>query len=263
MSLALAPETAPVERCANCAADRAGAYCHSCGQRFLEDRLTTGVLAREITERFTFERGLLRTIRDMSLRPGFTIRQYVSGHRAGYVTPLTYVLFGAAAALLARSLYREQLSAWIRQQGAGIAETPLLTPGQAAAFSDVMVNLTQQTSFVGLALCLPFAAAVRVLFRRSGINFAEAAVFALFVGGQALLVQAVFATPLHLLAPRLNAYSLSAIVPFVAVGAIAAPGYFGRPVRSAVKAVVAGLCSYALFAVTVSAATLAYVLSLR
>jgi hypothetical protein len=263
MSLALAHETATVERCANCAAERAGAYCHSCGQRFLEERLTTSVLAREITERFTFERGLLRTVRDMSLRPGSTIKRYVSGHRGGYVSPLTYVLFGAAAALLARSMYREQLSAWIRQQGAGIAETPLLSSGQAAAFSEVMVSLTQQTSFVGLALCLPVAAAVRVLFRRSGINFAEAAVFALFVCGQALLVQAVFVTPLHLLAPRPGAFTLSAIVPFTVVGAIAAPGYFGRPVRSAVKAAVAVLCSYALFAFTVSGATLAYVLLLR
>lgn len=263
MSVDLPALGTPVEHCANCAAERVGAYCHSCGQRFREERLTVAVLAREITERFTFERGLLRTARDLSLRPGGTTRSYVDGQRAGYVTPLTYLLFGAGAALLARSLYRDQLSGWIRQQGAAVGESPLLTAEQAAAFSDVLVNLTSHTSLTGIALCLPFAAAVRVLFRRSGINFAEAAVFALFVCGQALLVQALLATPLYLLFPRMGAFNWSTVVPLLAVGAVAAAGYFGSPVRSALKAAAAVLFSYGVFSVTVAGATLAYVLFFR
>ena len=83
-----------------------GEYCHQCGQHFLE-RLTIRLFVHELVTRVSIERGLLYTVWDMTRDPGGVIRRYIAGQRRRYVSPVTYLLFGAALMLLTFPLYED------------------------------------------------------------------------------------------------------------------------------------------------------------
>jgi hypothetical protein len=94
------PGLAPAA-CANCGAERLGDYCQSCGQHYLDGRLTIRRLWREFASRvFNLNRGLLATFVGLIRRPGHVAADYVGGKRRCYTNPLSYLLLASAFSLL-------------------------------------------------------------------------------------------------------------------------------------------------------------------
>ena len=254
------PAAAP---CANCGAQRAGEYCCRCGQHFLEDRLTFRLLARELLERVTFERGLLRTVREMTTRPGHVVRAYLAGRRRTYASPLTYLFVGAAVSYAGWRLHDEMVRAHTRAQveQAVAGPNPVLTAAQLERYFEVFFGVMTQFTWLGLAACVPFALLLRLLFRRQGINLLEAAVFTLFVSGHGFLL---FTPVGHLTLVATGNFDLYAALSFVVmatIAALAATQYFGRTVRSALKAVAAYGLSTLLLSAAIVTGSVAYVMA--
>ena len=56
-------------------------------------RLTLRGIARDAMHRFfNFERGWLRTARELLTQPGAMVRRYVEGDRASYANPFTFLV---------------------------------------------------------------------------------------------------------------------------------------------------------------------------
>ena len=116
MSEVLAPVAArstvlddPTGGCLDCGAPRLGDYCHGCGQRHADDRLTLRSVWRDFAERFLkWERGLPATVRMALLDPGRLAREYVAGRRRRYVNPVSFLILGATVAVLLIPLYASQ-----------------------------------------------------------------------------------------------------------------------------------------------------------
>jgi len=83
----------PAKRCANCATELIGTYCHACGQAghlhrsllHLSEEVLHGVLH--------FEAKGWRTLPLLIVRPGVLTRRYIDGQRTRYVSPLALFLF--------------------------------------------------------------------------------------------------------------------------------------------------------------------------
>jgi hypothetical protein len=84
-------EPAPTT-CPNCGHDFTGNYCPNCGQEAgrsvtLDD--VAGTFAREMAD---VEGGLWATFKGLTLRPGDTLRAYLGGARAQFISPGRYLL---------------------------------------------------------------------------------------------------------------------------------------------------------------------------
>ena len=247
--------------CRNCGATRHGAYCSRCGQHFLEDRLTFRLLASELWERVTFERGFPATLLGMTVRPGQVIRAYVDGQRRRWVSPLTYVLFGAALSLLVLHLFGDVFTTYAREhltRSAGAMQLGL-GAAQQDAYVRGYVALAEQTTYTSLAVGGLYALLLRLLFRRTGINLAESFVFALFVFGHVYYVDAVVSVITIPLTGTLTLASALTVPIYLVVGGFAAAQYFGRPVRSVLKNSLALLVAFAVFSVVSIIAIAVYV----
>ena len=256
-----APAVAPAH-CRNCGAARVGEYCADCGQHFLEDRLTFRLLAHEAWERVV-ERGLLHTLRDMTARPGRVVRDYVEGRRRRYMSPLSFLLLGGALTLLVFPLTRPLLEGYLRGQlRASFLDRPhpLLTPAQAEEYVRLTMLVSQNTTYVALFVCIVFALFLRLFFRRQGINLVESSVFALFTFGYVYFVSAPFSLLLVAGMGNVQAYVYGVFPIYLVVCAATAAQYFGRPLRSALKAAVALLLSYGIFSVTLTVGIMTYLL---
>jgi small basic protein len=180
------------------AADPAG--CPHCTGGMAAGRLSLGAMWALVGQHLKLEKGLLRTLRDMVLRPGATLRLYFDGaQRRAYVNPVTYLLLSAASSLLVLQLYkdgyRDMLAQGLR---AGMGSQAPVVPGTSQAefvqtYTDVMIEVMQNTSLTSIALV---ALLVWLLFRGPRLNLAEALVFGLYAMGTGLFLHSLLITPL-------------------------------------------------------------------
>lgn len=250
--------------CRNCGTARVGDYCHGCGQRFVDGRLDVVTLVRGMMEHLA-DQGLLHTLREMTLDPGGVIRRYFDGQRRRYLAPHTYLFFGTALSFLSLQLYQGAFVEMARNEivPAATGGGGGLSPDQAAAYLETLLAVSQQTAAVGLMTCVPFALLLRLVFRRSGINLAEALVFTFFTFGQAMVLQSLL-TPLALVATRdLSVSVWMSQLPYVLVLSHSAAAFFGAPLRSVLKINAVLVVSIVVFTLALAAGIDAYVLLFR
>ena len=92
----IAPMTQEEHECLNCHDHYTGRFCPRCGQAAITDRFSMKVAAENFADAYGMgERGMFRTMRDLILRPGYLILDYLRGMRVSYFAPfkLFFLLF--------------------------------------------------------------------------------------------------------------------------------------------------------------------------
>lgn len=184
------------ETCPNCGAQRLGDYCQDCGQHYLRRRLTMKLLWREFTERFLkLERGLLRTVREMTFDPAGLISRYVGGQRRSYLNPFSYLVLSSVLLVIVIQVtgFTEEMAAYARntmydQMAAAGNSVP---PAFIQLYTDFIAGLSKNSLYTTLGMALPFALLLKLFFYRSPYNVAEHFVFVLFTFAQVGLVIAL------------------------------------------------------------------------
>src|SRR4051812_23439118 len=93
------------DACSHCKAALSGPFCSECGQAARPPRLTLRAFASEIIAQIgQLDHGLLYTFVQLLRRPGPTIREYISGRRRIYTSPISYTLLAVGLAVLRNQL---------------------------------------------------------------------------------------------------------------------------------------------------------------
>lgn len=242
--------------CPNCGIERAGPYCHECGQRFRDGRLRTRELLRDAAQHvFDVESGLWRTVRHLTTRPGAMVRDYVRGQRKQYVNPVTYLLLYVALSVAVMPLLEDPFVQNLQSMlGEAFRDLPAEVQGFigddpedfATAFMEFLVNLS---TAVTIALCLP-AAVVLWLIARSwrGDTFAETCVFVFYTFAHVGIVYVLVTTPLiYAGVLGLSAYGFLSLFATAAFTAYAAYVFYGVGAKAAVAAMLSYAVSYVVF----------------
>ena len=84
--------------CLNCNTEYVGKFCPECGQKSSTHRITFAAILHEIPHSvFHIDKGLFFTFIQLLYRPGYAIRDYLSGKRVKFFTPISYLLLLCAA----------------------------------------------------------------------------------------------------------------------------------------------------------------------
>jgi hypothetical protein len=189
------------------------------------------------------------------------IRRYVAGERKRYCNPLTYLFLCAALSLLVWTLVSD---AFVPQMRASIAaqgrELVGLSPAQKERLLELQLGSVTYSAQIGLVLCLPLAAMLRLLFRKTGYNFAEVLVFTLFASGQVYLAYALLTLAVFPLSHSFLLNSALTLLLYAVIYCQAARGFFGRGFGTFVKVMVAFAVSLFVYQETQSHLLRAWVL---
>ena len=201
---------APGPACVNCGAGQLAAYCAECGQPTVRERVTMGGLARRVaTDVFDVDRGLLHTAISLFRRPGEAARDYVRGRTVPYASPLKFFVISVTLAQLAIVFSGQDA-----EMAAGF-DHGMTVDGTAASPATVTQRETMTVLGQYLALLVApsvavLAAAQRLVYRRSGHNYAEHLIFALYAESRAFLSYAAVVVALETLSklgvPGMNAW---------------------------------------------------------
>jgi hypothetical protein len=150
------------------------------------------------------ERGLLATLRGLTIRPGRTVREYLSGRTRPYTNPVKYLLLFVALsgfATLVLGVMERQAEVFGALEGD--------RPPQLDRYLDLMTRYFN----VALVAGVPFMAVfTRLLFRRAGFNIAEHLIFNTYAYGHQTALFLPFAAGLAIapeaFAPWMLGYTL-------------------------------------------------------
>jgi len=172
----------PAVTCKNCNQSTNGKYCHNCGQSTRTDRINSHYIAHELQHSLLHvDRGIFYTIKELLLRPGNTIRDYLAGKRISHFKPFAFVIIlGTIYGFICHFLevYPENS---IYTTDAANEEVSNFTK---LAYDWVYSHY----SLVMLAFIPFYALGSYMVFRKSGYNYIEFVVVCSYIVGVQILI---------------------------------------------------------------------------
>ena len=166
-------------QCIVCNASAEANYCQQCGNKVNASRLTFKSVFTDFYQRvFGFESRFGHTLIDLTVAPGKVVKAYINGNRIQYMSPVGYLFWLVTVYMILLSLFDIQLS--------DLVQTMATVPDQPANREQVRQTIELQgwiqENFRAIPfIMIPFMAFFQMLlFRKSGFNYIEHAVVALY-----------------------------------------------------------------------------------
>jgi hypothetical protein len=81
-----------LNHCKTCNIEINGNYCLNCGQALELKRIDRAYVLSEIGSVINFDKGIFYTIRELLIRPGTTIKDFIENDRNRLVKPLIFII---------------------------------------------------------------------------------------------------------------------------------------------------------------------------
>lgn len=176
--------------CKNCDSSIDSNFCAHCGQNTKVDKLNLPNFLTEISDSvFQLNRGLFYTIKELFIRPGHAIREFIQGKRKGYFKPVAYVLTLSTLYFLISqisdhpTLIDDFISGY---SNAGEDE------GLKTNSSPILNWLSDNYAYTTLLLLPLFSLATYLSFSGLGQNYLEHIVINSYITGQQAIIYSFF-----------------------------------------------------------------------
>ncbi len=234
-------ETVPVAApCANCGTAVTLHYCPNCGQKLAEGRLHLGHLLSEFVHNYLgTDSGFFFTVREMLVRPGHAINEFLDGKRRPYLKPVQFYLLLLTLFFVVSELLNVNPLEMGNQVNRDLGIQPGVEVTSGKKYQRMMEVLASNMKVIFSLLLLVLALTLKVLYRKKPYTFTELLVFTLYIYGISYLFSCVLAFLMvaqlpHAVHATLNAtvYGLSAVYVVWAIRQF----YGGSGVRGWLKA---------------------------
>jgi hypothetical protein len=184
--------------CKNCDRHFSGDYCSHCGQKVIGRFTTVFILRLIIDDLFEVNRGLLYTLKELWINPGYTALNYINGQTQRYYGPLKYLIFWTALILILTSFFNDFNTSEPVGSLLFNMHAPFSRESVDDFFTFLMHVFVPYINFVYMGL-VPFLALTGyVIYFNRKYNFTEFIILYLYLCGQIsfLLVIALLVLPL-------------------------------------------------------------------
>ena len=167
--------------CKNCNAEVNQNYCPNCGQAAKIKRIDGRYIVHEIQHVLHFERGILFTVRELLIRPGESVRNFLSENRSRLVKPIIFIIITSLIFSLLNHFFHFE-DGYVKYN-----ET------QQSAMGYIFKWVQDHYGYANIIMGIFIAFWVKLFFRKSNYNFFEILILLCFVMGIGMLIYSVFA----------------------------------------------------------------------
>ncbi len=174
--------------CKNCGYSHSGNFCSHCGQNAKIERINLRSLLDELSQAiFQVDKGFFYTLRELLLRPGKSLREFLDGKRKKYFKPIAYMLTLSTLYFLVSQFTNQNI--WTDDLASGFMAGATEDESAPAVLSWFSRNYAYTT----LLLLPVFSFASYLSFSKYGDNYLEHIVINAYVTGQQAIFYAFFA----------------------------------------------------------------------
>jgi hypothetical protein len=176
-------QSAPKIDCINCGEPVSSAFCSHCGQKRVVSRINWPSLWENTYRLFGFDTRILRTFRDMTIRPYKVCRQYLNGNRTLYMEPVGFYMLCTTILFLLMSLMDVDIREMIESSQKSINQATAMSKNQSD-FSQSILNFITSNYRLFSAFLIPLnAIGTWLLFLKGPYNYLEHLVINLYASG--------------------------------------------------------------------------------
>lgn len=169
-----------MNNCSNCSNELTGKYCSNCGQPVLVKRIDSHYIVHEIEHILHFERGILYTIKELLMRPGQNIRQFISENRSRLVKPIIFVIVTSLIYTLINHYFHIE-DGYVN-----------FTTTEKTTTSSIFTWIQNHYGYANIMMGVFIAFWLKLFFKKYNYNFFEILILLCFVIGMGMLVFSVF-----------------------------------------------------------------------
>ena len=167
-------------KCKNCEADLTGHFCSECGRPKTLKRIDGSYILSEIVSVLNFDKGFFYTIKELIVRPGTNVQNFIHNDRARLVKPIIFVIVC--------SLIYTIVQQFLRFEDGYVS---------AGGFGDSVVNnifgwIQQNYGYANILMAIFIAGWIKLFFRKYEYNFFEILILLCFVMGVGMLIYTTF-----------------------------------------------------------------------
>ncbi len=163
-------------KCKNCGHRFEGNYCNHCGQAAKTGRINLMFLWEDIHHGILhYDKGITYSIKQLFLKPGYAIRDYIRGKRVGHFRPISLVIVLATIYAL---IYH-------------LTDVNLITSDNNASIKIYNYVIEHYYWFIIATIPL-FGLSTFIAFRDHNYNFPEYIIFESFKASQRLIIHTLF-----------------------------------------------------------------------
>jgi len=178
--------------CKNCNQQFKGNYCNNCGQTADTHEINRHYLWHTIQHGvFHVDNGIIYTTKELFTRPGYAIKEYITGKRVKHFNPFAYViilstLYVLIAHFLHIDLFDKKISVTLSgDEGTKVTEIIGVITGISTWIKDHYAYST-------LMLLPVFSLASYLAFKKSGYNYLKHLILNTYIAGQRTVIYILF-----------------------------------------------------------------------
>ncbi len=167
--------------CKNCNNEVTQNYCPNCGKVAKLNRIDGRYIIQEIEHVLEFERGILFTVRELVIRPGEIVRDFISENRSRLVKPIIFIIL--------TSLFYSLIIQFFQTEDSNTKFYEKKHSSTELIFAWVQGNYGYANIIMGIFI----AFWTKLFFRKYQYNYFEILILLCFVMGIGMLIYAFFA----------------------------------------------------------------------
>lgn len=164
------------EFCKRCNAALSGEFCSDCGQKARLERINGSYIKHEIEHLFHFEKGFLFTVRELLVRPGKNVSDFLTVNRGRLVKPVTFIIITSLIYTLINQYFH------IEEQYVQFGEA------KATATGAIFKWITDHYGYSNMLMGIFIVFFIRLFFRKHHYNFYEILILICYVMGVGMLI---------------------------------------------------------------------------
>jgi hypothetical protein len=226
--------------CKNCKTEVTQNYCTNCGHPTILKRIDGKYIFQEIRNVLNFEKGFLFTIRELAIKPGKSIIEFLNENRNRLVKPIIF--------LIVSSLIYSILNTFFHFEDSYINYSNNKESATITIFKWVQENY----GYANIILAIFIGFWLKIFFRKYQFNFFEILIVLCFLMGMGMLIYSVFGIFQGL--THIKSMQVGAIVGFIYTTYAVGLFFDKRKLKSYVKAFIAyllGMITFLLVALAI------------
>ncbi len=174
--------------CPNCGNQNIQNYCPNCGEEKYKRITLKDVIGDFVSNLFTLEGKVLKTVKDLSIRPGIMIANYLNGIRSVYYKPFQYYVLATTLYFIFFYLWGDGFLEMFSDMGA--AHNNTVNAEQMESFKKQMAEFQKENMRLFTFMQVPIYAWLIWLFfrKKSKHSFTECLIVSLYIMAHALLI---------------------------------------------------------------------------
>lgn len=166
-----------MKKCESCNNLYEGNFCSNCGRPNQLKRIDRKYIQDEISSVFNLDKGIFLTIKELLIRPGHSIREFLLTDRNRLVKPILFILITSLVYSLINNLFK------IEDQYVNYGDLPGTT-------AKIFIWIQENYGYANIIMSVFIAYFLKLFFRKSKYSIYEILVLLCFIMGMGMLILA-------------------------------------------------------------------------